>query len=597
MRLKKIILGGLLLSLSFPLFAQNVAMGHWRTHFASTAIHSVFDEGNRIYAASSTGLFYVDLRDNTLSQISKIQGLSGIDISKAGYHKPTGQILVCYADGNIDILDGARVINIPDIKRKNISGDKTIHTIFWKNQYAYLACGFGIVVLDMSRREIKDSYFIGENSTALSIYDVGIDENLIYAATAKGIYYASSSSPNLSDYKNWTLDTVLPASKQQQAFSLLRKVGATYIAVTIDTQKSKDLLYRGEIAKKWSQWDETNVNAVSNICVQSKDFLRITKGNAGYWEIGLYDFDFNLAYVKKINFGDPNRVKPREALTKKEVLWIGQGDGALNASENKGSSNNWYAIQGPSSNDAYALSQGKHSLLMCAGGLALDFRPEYRFFQCSKFEDNTWSWFNANIEEYKDLRSSTDATSAQEDPLKEGHIFISSALNGLWEFQDNQIVNHYTPKNSALQYFQGDSSNGCRINSIAFDYAGNLWISNSGAVDAMVVKRLDGTWQSYSISTLFSQEIGEIMVDYWNQKWILGRGGKLFVFKEDAPQSKILSVDINRGNELEVSMVNCMIEDEDGFIWIGTERGVRVIYTNAKMFENPIGTVSSVVCI
>lgn len=593
MNYKKIVISCFIFTFSLSLWAQNVEVGKWRTHFANTPILSVLDDGNRIYAASSSGLFYVDLRDFTIGRVDKVRGLTGIGITKAGFHKSTGQILVCYGDGDIDIIKGSQIINIPDIKRKNIYGDKTIHSIFFKDKYAYLACGFGIVVLDMSRREIKDSYFIGENSTALPIYDVGVDDKIIYAATEKGIYYAPSKSLNLNDYTSWTLDQSLQASKDQKPFLLLKKIENTFLAALKgDSVSPNDVFYKGYINQSWETWDASSVTAISNVNVQENDFIRIAKSNAGYWEVGVYNLDFTLKYVKKMNFGDLNKIRPGDALIKKETLWIGQGDGALNASEGEGQSNNWFMLAGPSSNSAYSLSHAGNSLLMCAGGLSVSYAPEYNFFQTSKFKDNTWSWYNADIEQFQSIRRATDATSAQEDPFKEGHIFVSSGTDGVLEFQDDRLLNHYTPENSILEYYGG----ACRINSIAFDYSGNLWISNSGVADAIIVKRTDGSWQGYSIASLFSQEIGKIIVDYWSQKWIIGRGGVLLVFKDDGAQGKVLKVDINRGNTLQASSVYAIVEDDEGHMWIGTERGIRVIYTNAKMFENPIGTTSSVEC-
>ena len=68
------------------------------------------------------------------------------------------------------------VINIPDIKRKEISGLKKINNIYFKNNLAYLSCSFGVVVLDLIKKEIKDTYKIGENGIYLVINQTTIIE-------------------------------------------------------------------------------------------------------------------------------------------------------------------------------------------------------------------------------------------------------------------------------------------------------------------------------------------------------------------------------------------------------------------------------------
>src|SRR6185295_19485364 len=73
--------------------------------------------------------------------------------------------------------------------------------------YAYLSCGFGIVVLNLVKYEIKDTYYIGPNGTALQVNDVTSDGTNLYAATTSGMYSASISNPFLSDFSQWHLFT------------------------------------------------------------------------------------------------------------------------------------------------------------------------------------------------------------------------------------------------------------------------------------------------------------------------------------------------------------------------------------------------------
>jgi len=68
---------------------------------------------------------------------------------------------------------------MPDIKRKRISGIKTINSIFIEGAKAFLACYFGIVEIDLYKYEVKDSYFFGAGGTAIQVNDVTVEIFLI----------------------------------------------------------------------------------------------------------------------------------------------------------------------------------------------------------------------------------------------------------------------------------------------------------------------------------------------------------------------------------------------------------------------------------
>ena len=78
-----------------------------------------------------------------------------------------------------------------------------INNISFSGNEAYLACGFGIVILDLVRQEVKDTYYIGDGGSSLEVNDVETDNSSIFAATNEGIYRADKNEPNLANYVNW----------------------------------------------------------------------------------------------------------------------------------------------------------------------------------------------------------------------------------------------------------------------------------------------------------------------------------------------------------------------------------------------------------
>jgi hypothetical protein len=192
--------------------------GAWRDHLPYNQGNRLAEYGDRIFCATlGGGLFSYSTRDNSLKKYSKINGLSDADISTIGYSDHTRTFLIGYGNGNLDAVIGDTIINIPDIKRKMIAGEKSINNVFFIEQYAYLACGFGIVLCDLTRREIKDTIF-GPGGTQIWVNDIVSDGQYLYASTVHGIYKAAADNPNLVDFNSWQRMETLPDPDAEYRF-------------------------------------------------------------------------------------------------------------------------------------------------------------------------------------------------------------------------------------------------------------------------------------------------------------------------------------------------------------------------------------------
>src|SRR4029079_7112573 len=158
---------------------------------------------NKIYCATELSLYSVEKSDYSTEPMSKVTGLSDIQTTVTGFDKVHDLLIIIYANSNIDLLKNGEVINISDVERKNIVGDKAIYAIYFYGDYAYLSCGFGIIVLDLLKYEIKDTYYIGPNGSSLQVNDITSDGSYLYAATTSGILRGDLSDPNLADFNRW----------------------------------------------------------------------------------------------------------------------------------------------------------------------------------------------------------------------------------------------------------------------------------------------------------------------------------------------------------------------------------------------------------
>ncbi|MCI5057346.1 MAG: hypothetical protein MRY83_14625, partial [Flavobacteriales bacterium] len=138
--------------------AAQVSIGQWRDHLPFSEAIGVAASETKIYCATPLAIFYLDREDNSLNRITKVQGLSDIDISYIAYHEGQKLLFVGYVNGNIDLItDNNEILNFADIKRSSITASKSINEVIFVDDMAYLSCGYGISIFDLKKREFADS--------------------------------------------------------------------------------------------------------------------------------------------------------------------------------------------------------------------------------------------------------------------------------------------------------------------------------------------------------------------------------------------------------------------------------------------------------
>jgi len=146
---------------------------------------------HKIFCATTGGMFSYNKQDNSIQKYSKVNGLADVNISTIGYSESMQTLVVCYENGNIDLIANDSITNLPDIKRKLIAGDKIINHILFINDCAYLSCGFGIVVIDLNKKEIKDSYLFGPLGSQIYVNGIALMVKTLLLHTRQGIFKAS----------------------------------------------------------------------------------------------------------------------------------------------------------------------------------------------------------------------------------------------------------------------------------------------------------------------------------------------------------------------------------------------------------------------
>ncbi len=148
---------------------SQLPVGSWQAHLPYASSKAIVNAGNKFFVASETGMFSYDVSDNSLDTYSKINGLSDVGLNALAYDPAQNILIIGYTNGNLDILQDNVFYNLPDVKNKDLQGRKDIYNICIHNNKAYLACDFGVVLMDVEKREIADAYLLSQYVSNLKI--------------------------------------------------------------------------------------------------------------------------------------------------------------------------------------------------------------------------------------------------------------------------------------------------------------------------------------------------------------------------------------------------------------------------------------------
>ena len=582
--MKKYILFIVGIFLIFSLKAQQNSKG-WQDYLSYNNASKIAISNNKVYCVTGGGLYYFDLEDNSINKLTGSDGLSDFGISTIAYSEENKVLIIAYLNSNIDLIYESGTINLSDIKRKQITGDKNINNISFYENEAYLACGFGMVVINLDRNEIKDTYLIGEGGTALCVNDVEVLNSFIYAATEEGLYRADINNSNLLDYKNWSKITAIPHSEENFGFLAVYegKLIASYNPVT---SGDPDVLYRLN-GEEWNSY-LTQINNVRDIQVQGNYLVVANRFRTYIVEnnsvIGdLKDYNLNGQIVTEA-------MSLSAGIDKNGTVWI--ADFLSGLIHVNGETFETVYPNGPMDNQVSLLYSNGNDLWVTPGGRSSAWLNAWMTPHFQLFRNGEWKSFSKN--DYPDFDNFFDIVNIVADPKDADHIFVASWGGGLLEFQGDELLNRYTNQNSPLETALPTDPEApfVRIDGLAFDTENNLWIINSEVANNLLKLTPEGDWESFTLPEVATnRNIGQIIITQNEDKWILvPRGHDAYVVNKSVTQKKRLLVTayFNNGTYEEFNRMNdvySIAEDREGEIWIGTSKGVAVYSNPSRIWD------------
>jgi hypothetical protein len=556
---------------------NNVAIGQWKDNLSYQTGTAVTQGNGKVYCLTEGGIIVYNTGDNSMERLSKVNGLSDVEPTAIKYNSFNNKLFIAYKNSNIDILENNTIINLADIKIKSMVGSKTVNGVYFIDQFAYLSCAFGIVVIDMNKYEVKDTYFIGPGGSRINIRAITSDDTYIYATSDSGIYRALLNAPDLANYTRWSLMSGLPNGIYNAIVTFNGKIYTNFSKFLSNGTTQQDTLFTYN-GTTWNYFTATN-NVVNSLSV-STNKLVITYSNA----VSVYNTDEMLAYEYTTYFG--KTAQPNEAvLDNNNNLWIADEEFGL-VSKNNGAGFDYRYPNGPYSINAVEVNANRDHLWVAPGNANKSWYAGGLYSNIN----NEWSNVTGNSA-IINFDTVYNINHILIDP-QNADVVYASATNGIIELNRGTPVKLYNQTNSTLKSISASTTvDSIVIGGMVIDSSGNLWVTNSGVSAPLSVKKTNGTWQAFDLSFILgtSPSLGQVIIDENNKKWVIVKGQGILVYNDNgavpsASNTKLITTTIGNG-ALPSNNVNCMVRDKEGNIWVGTEgEGVKVFYSPQNVF-------------
>ncbi|MGM0375207.1 MAG: two-component regulator propeller domain-containing protein [Bacteroidota bacterium] len=578
----------------------------WHSYYSYEECFDVEETDRFVVGATTLGLIYFHKETASISVKNKVKGLSDTGISAIASFPDINALMIGYRNGNMDVIKGDRVTNIPDLKIENMTGSKRINHFSYYEGRIFCSTDFGILEIDVDKNEIASTFIIGDDASSLKVYKTIVDEGYIYAATSAGIFRANLEEGGLTFYENWKLYSETPA-----AYCEIERFGGGIVGMRGEPGSTCNLeLYKNEeviTGGSFKKFRSLNL---------SDDELLVVSQNRVHW----LDQDLTVTgETGDVDTGEEELYSPdyRDALTSKDgTFWFADNQGGIMY---EASSSGFHRVlpAGPFNNTIFTTTKAGDDLWFIHGGFGTLYNNANIPAAVSVQRDGWWQYFNrSNTQAFKKSR---DVINVAVNPLNKNQVFVASWGNGVFEFrneeddEDVSLRNHFIEENSGLQNVPGTPSDRyTRIWGMAFDQDGNLFMSNSEVENSIVVyDTQDSIWHGYDYGGLAFDynKIGEILIDDNGYKWLYlvhGGGKGVFVFDDrgtiedqrddryrgmkkpaddqdgrNAGQMKLWD---ENGEEI-TNVILSFAKDKNGYIWFGTDKGVVVQYNPSRVFD------------
>lgn len=574
------VVASLLVACTGSLQAQEV--GTWDIYpvFSESQISQVIDTDDNVYYLSCGWLYSYDKSSDETVYHTNMNGMSDTGISFVRYNYEKKYLMVVYTNSNIDIVRAnGEVDNIPDLKDVVVTMSKTINSVDFDGDTAYLATNFGYIVVDCDKCVIKESYNYGKQ-----FYSMVAVGDYLYANFDSAIYVSEKSATH---YK---IDSFRATNFAQQAElyktddkGFFVKTGWLYYFRLGSTPEQPEIIttLEAEVKNLSQTKDEALVASyASHYSIVSTDGGVTTVDVPSAYE-GSYLSTYDGKQLWNL---DSNGIT---------CFTIAGGDVQI--------VHDSYVPNTTSVNTPHYLIYKNNRLYTMNSGTDFLFWSPEKVFEMATLKDGRWR--NEVPTNVKTFNSNSKGVffwpySLTVDPDDPEAIWYGSWFEGMACAKGNEEIQRFTPENAPIIY-----NYIAAVPALTIDSQKNLWIaplpykSEATAPRIFVLPAAKRFSKDVTVSDWTSYDLSDMTVSSRMARLLITKNDRYVLFADNNWKSKLLILEPNGtplnqsddrhvvinsytdqdGKILDVGYIHCMKEDSEGRIWLGTNAGIMTL--------------------
>lgn len=586
--IKRICLAVALLLVMAVVPAKSQQVGSWSIYpvFSGNDNRSLVDTGSKVFFLADGWLYSYDKDNDESVFYTKMNGMSDTDISGIYYNYDKKFLLVAYSNSNIDIVrENGRVDNVPDLKSVILTVSKTINSVDFSGDYAYIATDFGYMVVDCNKCVVKESFNYGKAFKSIVVTDKNI-----FASFDKKIYVSSvgESHYELSSFKETNIKQEMQLRKIDNS-SMLTTTGWFYY---IKIEEDPTNLAMSVIEK----------SAPSNVSMSGSNMVASYKEK--YIVVSPDGTSQTVAMPSEIDGSHLSTIDGKG-------LWNLDSKGLKEFSISDGSVTILHDTYRPNTStvsEPYYLTYQNGTLYSMNSGRNYKGASNEKSVMLSSLKDGVWNNLNPiKIDIHnKSYKSLIEPYGMAIDPFDSEKIWFGSFFEGIYCVKNGEQVQKIDHLNSPM-YLDFVVC----VSDLKFDKEGNLWFSfynfNKTTYAPLYILPKDKLYkENLTADDFISIDLGNFATTYGSQLCI-SKDGRYVLLGSNMWKSKLAIIDTNGtltdisddrvaivstyndqdGKNFDIGYINSIKED-NGKYWLATNVGVGLINNIKAAFSGNV---------
>ena len=509
--------------------------------------------------------------------------MSGETITALLYIEERNLIIIGFENGLLQVYNeiDKTFLSVVDILEKTSipSVDKVVNHLFMNENLIYISTDYGISVYNIDALEFGDTYYIGPNGSQLEVRQTTVLEGNIYAATAQRLYKAQIANPNLIDYQEWE------SLNNGNWIGIQNVEGVIYAATAnrrvyelVNDNPIQKIIYPQTITGFKTNENKLIVTINKQVFVYDSLFNQLATTSA--------TAEYNSNFSKSISIGEDIYVGTNR------IENVGQeAFGVLKASYYEPEIYNEIHPSSPLLNRFFKVKYQEGQIWGTHGGYSINYNPflGQRRFGLSHFVQEEWVNINyQTISEAVNLTVPLALSNISIDPYNTSEVYVSSSRKGVVYLNNGEVNTFFNDTNSTIIPFLGANFFVFASN---FDEYGNYWVMNGRYEKPLNRRSQDGQWQSYNFNSLINPPdsnlgFSSIVFDDSDTVFIGSSDYGLIACVPDSNNPTIVNIS-SEEDGMPSPNVRALAIDRNGQLWLGLDKGLRVVYNTQSFLENP----------